>query len=152
MGQEVLDMEISKEQQEAIELEGAVMKKCPRRPKCSAPDCPLDPFYGDRGPSFPGEEECRAQRPTRLRIVAQAAADGIPTVNALKYGGLTHKEWQSEQRSRRAKERIESLPPEERAALAERLAQGREKRRRQLITEKAPSTPVLRGMSTRETP
>ncbi|MCD6359270.1 MAG: hypothetical protein J7M38_00310, partial [Armatimonadetes bacterium] len=71
-----------------------LMKRCPQWDTCSTPDCPLDPEYLQRGHSFEGEEKCRAQRPTRLRIVEEAAAEGVATVAALSYGGLTKREWQ----------------------------------------------------------
>ena len=132
-------MGISKEQREAIEFENAIMRRCPQRNTCGALECPLDPLHLKRWSPLPGEEECRAQKPTRLGIVAQATADGIPAVHALKHGGLTEKEWQREQKSLRAKERHASLSPEERAVVEERLAKGREKRRRQLGDEETPT-------------
>lgn len=76
------------------------MRACPQYQKCSAPDCPLDPMYMQRGRRQPGEPTCRAQKPTRIR----AAAQGVT-----RFGGLTSREYA-------AKARWEALSPEEQAA------------------------------------
>lgn len=66
----------------------AVMRRCPQWQTCSAPDCPLDPKYMQRGKRQKGEPVCRAQKPTRLRVAAEAEADGLTT----RFGGLTSRE------------------------------------------------------------
>ncbi len=107
--------------------DSTLIKRCPQQPKCNAPECPLDPLYLERGRVFPEEERCSARRSTRLKIVAQATEEGVATVAALKYGGLTKKEWQRDQKSEKAKARFEARTPAEQDEIRERLAQGRRK-------------------------
>ncbi len=96
--------------QEQIKPETALMKRCPQFHYCSANDCPLDPLYEQRGPRDE-ENLCQARKSTRLRIVAEAAAEGVEV--KLPYGGLTHTEHTNEQRSIKAKAHWEALSPEE---------------------------------------
>ncbi len=122
-------MRTSKERQSAIESEGAVMKRCRHWDPCNAPDCPLDPSYGERGPVQEGEEVCHAGKSTHLRIVAEARAAGVPTVLALPYGGLTRREHGGELRSRRMKAEFAALPEHikerKRAEAKQRLSRAR---------------------------
>lgn len=59
--------------------------ECPRFDNCGAPKCPLDPEMMSRN-RYPGEEKCKAQKPTRYKI-------GKKYPELLKYQGLTTKEW-----------------------------------------------------------
>jgi hypothetical protein len=86
--------------------DSTAMRACPQFLKCSAPDCPLDPHYLQRGPRQPGEPTCRAQKPTRLR----AAAQGVT-----RFGGLTSREYAG-------KARWEALSPEEQEAARARAS------------------------------
>ncbi len=96
--------------QEQIERETVLMERCPRFHVCSANYCPLDHLYEQRGPRDE-EHQCRARKSTRLRIVAEAAAEGVEM--KLPYGGLTHTEHTNEQRSMKAKAHWQALLPEE---------------------------------------
>ena len=89
-----------------------LMKRCPQWEKCSAPDCPLDPEYLQRGRTYPGEEKCGAWKSTRVKIVQATAAEWSAAVKALPYGGLTRKEHAAEARSRRMKADFAALPDE----------------------------------------
>ncbi len=90
--------------------DSTLMKRCSQWDTCSAPDCPLDPEYLQRGAKQDGEEDCHTRKSTRLRIVAEARAEGVATAAALPYGGLTKKEHGSELRSRRMKAEFAALP------------------------------------------
>ena len=59
---------------------------CPKFEICSAPKCPLDPFYIQRSRRLQNEEKCMARKSTRLKIAS--------TYNDIKlaYGGLTKAE------------------------------------------------------------
>jgi hypothetical protein len=59
--------------------------ECPSFEVCSCNLCPLDPDLEMRT-GLPGEEKCRAHKPTRLKIACRY-------LNLLKYQGLTVKEW-----------------------------------------------------------
>ena len=63
------------------------LEKCPRFEFCSAPKCPLDPEYHKRDPRLAGEEHCKAQKRTRLRI-AKEYPEGL-----LPYAGYTGREY-----------------------------------------------------------
>jgi hypothetical protein len=60
-------------------------RECPSFEVCSCNVCPLDPNYELRA-RLPGEETCRAQKRTRVRI-------GSKYASLLKYGGLNKREW-----------------------------------------------------------
>ncbi len=94
--------------------ETAVTRLCPSFHKCNAHHCPLDPLYGERGPSFPGEEKCRAHKPTRLRVAKEALAAGIPEAKLVKFGGLTSREHAGQ-------ERWNAMSPEEQEAMKANL-------------------------------
>lgn len=108
-------------------FETAVMKRCPQFQKCAAPLCPLDPLYEERGKRQPGEEKCRAQKPTRLRIVAEALAEGVETAEYLPHGGLTPKEFSDRERGKKLKREYDALPEAEKQKVQERLAAARRK-------------------------
>jgi hypothetical protein len=61
------------------------MRECPSFDYCSAPRCPLDPDIDDRI-SLKGEDKCKAQKPTRMKI-----AEKYP--NLLPYKGLFKKQY-----------------------------------------------------------
>jgi len=65
-----------------------------------------------------------------LQIVQAAAAEGIATANALRYGGLTRKEHGAQVRSQQMKARFAALPDEvqerKRQEARERLSRARE--------------------------
>lgn len=65
----------------------AVARRCPQWHSCSAPKCPLDPLYQERV-SYPDAPRCRAQQPTRLRVVEECTAEEVDTV---KYPELQRK-------------------------------------------------------------
>ena len=75
------------------QFETSIVRLCWRFQQCSAPLCPLDPNMRKRGSRQHGEEKCRLQKTTRLRIVQQAKTKGLAAVAALPYGGLTRPEW-----------------------------------------------------------
>ena len=64
---------------------------CPSFNACSAPRCPLDPDISIRVGTLPGEEKCRAHKPTREKIGKQYPA-------LLPYGGLTKREFNGRKR------------------------------------------------------
>ena len=96
--------------QEQIERETVLKERCPRFHVCGANDCPLDPLYEQRG-RRDEENQCQVRKSTRLRIVAEAATEGVEM--KLPYGGLTHEEHTNEQRSTKAKAHWQALSPEE---------------------------------------
>jgi len=53
---------------------------------CSAPKCPLDPDIDLRERRHPGEEKCRGEKPTRVRIASK-----YPEL--LPFKGLTKREY-----------------------------------------------------------
>lgn len=61
--------------------------ECPRFDLCSAPKCPLDTFYKERGPKLKGEEVCKLRKSSRLRIANRYPREATP------YGGLTGREY-----------------------------------------------------------
>ena len=73
--------------------------ECPSFVKCSCNVCPLDPLAHQKE-RLPGEEGCKAEKPTRMRI-------GEKYPDLLKETGLTHREFQ-------ARERQNALTPEQR--------------------------------------
>lgn len=62
-----------------------IYQECPSFNACSAPKCPLDPEIESRT-SYPDEEKCRAEKPTRYKI-------GSKYPKALPCQGLTKREW-----------------------------------------------------------
>ena len=98
--------------QEQIKWATALMKRCPQFQVCNCNDCPLDPSYEQRGPRDK-EHRCRARKSTRLRIVAEAADEGLQV--KLPYGGLTHQEYANQQHSTKAKAYWEALPTKNKA-------------------------------------
>ena len=60
---------------------------CPKFEICSAPKCPLDPFYGQRVQRLSNEEKCTARKSTRLKIASTYSDTKLP------YGGLTGREY-----------------------------------------------------------
>ena len=66
--------------------------ECPSFERCSCNNCPLDPDASVVGGEYrfglPGEDKCRAYKPTRIRI-------GSKYPHILKYKGLTSREYQS---------------------------------------------------------
>ena len=91
----------------------AAYHRCPSYDGCSTNRCPLDPLSHLR-PSEPEdlERDCRAHRPTRLRIVAELRAEGVD-VSGLPLGGLTHREDVSRRRSEASRARFEAMTPDE---------------------------------------
>ncbi len=87
-----------------------VIVKSATSPPFPPPDCPLDPLYEQRG-RRDEENQCQVRKSTRLRIVAEAATEGVEM--KLPYGGLTHEEHTNEQRSTKAKAHWQALSPEE---------------------------------------
>lgn len=67
------------------EYEPGPMELCPSYSKCNANMCPLDPDIKDRV-YVPGEDKCRATKPTRLKIAAQFK-------DLLPFKGFTKREW-----------------------------------------------------------
>lgn len=65
----------------------APMEHCPNFELCSAPKCPLDPNYHLRDGRLEGEEVCKAQKRTRLRIA------GLFPHGFLPYSGYTGREY-----------------------------------------------------------
>ena len=104
------------------DFETALTERCPQFDHCSVNVCPLDPLAGQRE-THPedSEKKCRAERPTRLRIVEEARAEGVSTVAYLPWGGLTLKEWNAAG----AADRFEALPEEEKAARRDRMREVR---------------------------
>ena len=83
--------------------------KCPRYSKCSANNCPLHPVY----PHIlvcpeDGEQKCKVAKNIRIRISSESPGK-------LKYGGLTSREYT-------AKQKWESMTPEEQAVRKSRMA------------------------------
>ena len=73
-----------KKQVEITEEENLkIMQKCPRYEFCNAPKCPLDYFIDERV-KLADEEKCKLAKSIRKEI-------GKGT--ALKYQGLTRREW-----------------------------------------------------------
>ena len=73
-----------KKQAEITEEENLkVMKQCSRFQFCNAPKCPLD-YFQDERVELKGEDKCKLPKSIRKKI-------GKGT--ALKYQGLTKKEW-----------------------------------------------------------
>jgi hypothetical protein len=64
--------------------------ECPSFERCNANVCPLDPFQHEKE-TLEGEDVCRAEEPTRLRI-----GEKYPQI--LKERGLTHKRFQAQER------------------------------------------------------
>ena len=84
---------------------------CPSYLRCSVNACPLDPDYHQHPNLEDDETRCRAQKPTRLRIVEEQQAAGNPHVEQLPFAGLTLKE----ERTRLRKAAFEALPEDEKA-------------------------------------
>lgn len=101
--------------------EVAVARRCPSWKRCSAPKCPLDPIYHERIAER-GDPRCRAEKPTRLRIVAQCAAEGVETVRYLPAAGLTPREEMGRVAGERTRARWEAMSPEEQEAERARLS------------------------------
>lgn len=66
------------------------MQECPSFNDCSAPKCPLDSDIDERSPRLPGEDKCKAHKPTRQRIARKYS-------ELLPYKGLTKKEYTGRQ-------------------------------------------------------
>lgn len=92
-------------------------RECPSYERCSAPLCPLDPRQSERH-AEPGDERCRAERPTRARIAA-LYPDLLPG------GGLTAREIARDMHSADAHARLAAMTPAQREDVAARLARGR---------------------------
>lgn len=84
--------------------------ECPSYPKCSANKCPLDPRIEERD-YVKGEERCKAEKPTRLRIAAKYP-------DLLRLVGLFKREFQ-------ARERWNALDPTKRAERLQALTNAR---------------------------
>ena len=74
-------------------------EECPSFNTCSAPKCPLDPDIDSRVRRLEGEEKCKAQKPTRIKI-------GEKYPNLLPYGGLTKREWSGKKLSEKLKKKL----------------------------------------------
>lgn len=83
-----------------------IPRQCPSYDRCSANACPLDPAYPAMR-DLPGDETCRAHRPTRTAIAAGHQA-------LLPWGGLTRREQAHDRRSAAAKARLAAMSPEDR--------------------------------------
>ena len=64
--------------------------ECPSFINCSCNICPLDPLVGQRT-SLPGEEKCKAYKPTRFKI-------GSKYPELLPFQGLTSREFNGKKR------------------------------------------------------
>jgi hypothetical protein len=98
-----------------------LMRRCPSFGVCSAPKCPLDPDAKKRV-KFGVDEECRAWKTSRTRVVEEARAEGgqaAAVAAELPGGGLTPQE----AAGKRAWDR---LSEEEKARRRDRLAAQRE--------------------------
>lgn len=103
---------------EAFELLGkaAAYNDCPSFNGCGCNQCPLDIHMHERW-VLPGEDECRAQRSTRLKIAAKYP--DLPT------GGLTLAEVARDQRRAKWRANWDRLTPEQQAAKQAVFQRGR---------------------------
>ena len=84
--------------------------ECPRFNKCNANVCPLDPL-SDYKETLEGEEVCKVEKPTRLRI-------GAKYPDLLRFVGYKKREFQ-------AQERWNRVSPEKKALVLQALAKAR---------------------------
>ncbi|MCE5237803.1 hypothetical protein LLH23_04865 [bacterium] len=107
--------------------------ECPSYDGCSCNRCPLDAEYSVLRRTIVGDTDwkCRAEKPTRLRIVEEARAAGSMAVDYLPYGGLTAGEW-------KGKKAVAGMSEEQKRTLAER---GREYRRKQAMAAQPHTSP-----------
>src|SRR3989338_5303682 len=84
--------------------------ECPRFQRCNANVCPLDPL-SDENETLKGEEVCRVEKPTRLRI-------GAKYPDLLKMGGFFNREYQ-------ARKRYDALTPERKEQMRQLLEKAR---------------------------
>lgn len=109
---------------ERVEFTLAAARRCPSHGRCNAPRCSLDPLFHARS-RYPGEEQGRAHKPTRLRIVAQCAAEGTETVDFLPYRGLTAKEAVGSKRGEQLRRQWAQMSEAQRAEALTRMARSR---------------------------
>lgn len=103
-----------------------IIQRCPRFDRCSIPICPLD-LLQDQRTRFKGEPKCTLGKPRRSRI-------GKGT--ALKYQGLTRKEWAARKRW----ERLSELQKRRKKALLSKVSPfitGSQAKRIQVVSEDA---------------